>query len=182
MLTNDEWWVNRGDPMFLGIMNPIQHRIGIDIGRVIIEGDGPDTNFVGGTEEEALRAPAIDGAFDAIARLVARVGPAHVHLVSKCGKRVEGRTRTWLAHHRFFERTGVLPDNVHFCRAREQKAPICRDLGVTCFVDDRIDVLAFMTAVVPHRFLFGASDTDRPGVVPVPTWTAAEEAIASALG
>lgn len=157
------------------------NRIGIDIGRVIIEGDGPDTSFVGGTEEQALHAPAIVGAFETIARLVQRFGPENVHLVSKCGKRVEARTRTWLALHRFYEHTGVLHTNLHFCRAREQKAPICKDLGVTFFVDDRIDVLDFMTAVVPYRFLFGATDTDRPGVVPVPTWSAAEEAIASAL-
>jgi len=163
--------------MFLAIMN----RIGIDIGRVIIEGDGPDTNFVGGTEEQALRAPAVDGAFASIARLVRRFGAANVHLVSKCGKRVEARSRTWLAHHRFFEETGVLPANLHFCRSREQKAPICAELGVTFFVDDRIDVLAFMTAVVPHRFLFGARETDRPGVIAVPTWAAAETAITSAM-
>ena len=52
-------------------MNTItsQPRLGVDIGRVIIAGDGPDTNFIGGTEEQAMSAPAMDGAFDALARL-----------------------------------------------------------------------------------------------------------------
>lgn len=157
------------------------NRIGIDIGRVIIQGDGPDTSFVSGSEEDALRAPAIDGAFESLARLVPRFGAGNVYLVSKCGKRVEARTRTWLAHNRLFEATGILEENLRFCRSREQKAPICAELGIRYFVDDRIDVLAFMTAVVPHRFLFGARATDRPGVVPVPTWPAAEAAIVRAL-
>lgn len=159
----------------------IMNRIGIDIGRVIIQGDGPDTSFVGGSEEEALRAPAVEGAFESLARLTRRFAPGNVYLVSKCGKRVEARTHTWLAHRRFFEATGILEENLRFCRSREQKAPICAELGIRFFVDDRIDVLVFMTAVVPHRFLFGAHETDRPGVVAVPTWSAAEAAIGRVL-
>ncbi|MFK5221766.1 hypothetical protein ACI3PI_10215, partial [Lactobacillus helveticus] len=54
-------------------------RLGIDIGRVIIHGDGPDTSFVGaGTDEEALEAPAMDGALDTIARLVRCFSPENV--------------------------------------------------------------------------------------------------------
>ncbi len=103
------------------IMRPT---LGIDIGRVIIHGDGPDTSFVGpragvasaasgrarrwvaGSDEEAMRAPAMDGAFDAIARLVRRFS-GRVWLVSKCGKKVEMRSRMWLAQHRLHEITGV---------------------------------------------------------------------------
>src|ERR1700761_8788128 len=92
-------------------------RLGVDVGRVIIAGDGPDTSFVGGTEDDALRAPAIAGAFDALAHLRVRFA-GRVWLVSKCGKRVEGRTRTWLAHHHFFEITGLDPGNLLFCRTR----------------------------------------------------------------
>ena len=51
------------------------HRLGVDIGRVIIHGDGPDTSFVGAaTTEEALRAPALDGCFDSLERLTERLG------------------------------------------------------------------------------------------------------------
>src|SRR5690242_17898580 len=88
-------------------------RLGVDIGRVIIAGDGPDTSFVGGTEEEAIRAPAISGAFEALARLRVHFS-GRVWLVSKCGKRVEARTRTWLAHHRFFDVTGIDANHLIF--------------------------------------------------------------------
>jgi len=157
------------------------HRLGIDIGRVIIHGDGPDTSFVGAaTTEEALEAPAMEGALDSIARLVARLD-RRVWLVSKCGKKVEERTRLWLEHHRFYEATGLPRENLRFCRERKEKAPICVRLGITMFVDDRLDVLRHMASLVPHRFLFGAPFSPDPGVVPAPTWTTAEALVDAVL-
>jgi hypothetical protein len=104
-----------------------------------------------------------------------------VWLVSKCGQKVERRSRLWLAHHRFYEKTGIAPENLRFCRDRKHKAPICRDLGIQFFVDDRVDVLATMRPVVEHRFLFGAERTDLEGAVAAPTWAACEAAIVAAL-
>lgn len=163
-------------------MNRESSALGIDIGRVIIHGDGPDTAFVGaGSDEEAMRAPAIDGAFEHVARLVERFSATRVWLVSKCGKKVEARTRMWLARHRFHVTTGLSPENVRFCRDRREKAPICDALGIGFFVDDRLDVLSAMRGVVAHRFLFGASSSPEAGILPVPTWAAAERAILHAL-
>lgn len=42
-------------------------------------------------------------------------------------------------------------DRVKFCFGREEKAPVARELGLTHFVDDRTEVLSYMTTV-PHRF------------------------------
>jgi hypothetical protein len=148
-------------------------RLGVDIGRVLIEGDGPDTSFIGGSEEDALRAPAVAGAFEAVARLVRRY-EGRVWLVSKCGPRVQARTRRWLDARSFFEATGVPRDNVRFCRERKEKAPICVDLGITCFVDDREDVLLAMAGAVPARILFGARASRDPGLFPAPGWDVAE--------
>jgi hypothetical protein len=157
---------------------PAEPRLGVDIGRVIIEGDGPDTSFVGGSEEEALRAPEVRGSFEALTRLRLHfVG--RIWLVSKCGKRVEARTRRWLAQRRFFETTGIDPEHLIFCRARPEKAPICEALGITCFVDDRWDVLAAMVGVVPHRILFGAEVAPEGSVIPAATWERAESSILS---
>src|SRR5689334_2192937 len=103
--------------------------LGVDIGRVIIHGDGPDTSFIGGSEEDAMRAPAMEGAFEALARLTKRfVG--RVHIVSKCGQKVEMRSRAWLARNRFFEVTGIREADLHFCKKRPDKAPICERLGI----------------------------------------------------
>lgn len=152
---------------------PREARLGIDIGRVIIAGDGPDTSFLGVPDDDAMRAPALEGAFEAIARLVADYD-GRVWLVSKCGERVQQRTRRWLGHHRFFEATGVRPDRVRFCRERREKAPICAELGITCFIDDREDVLLAMAGVVPTRILFGAQVARGAGLSPARDWEVAE--------
>ncbi len=161
--------------------SPTHHppTLGVDIGRVIIHGDGPDTSFVGGSEEDALRAPAMDGAFEALARLTKRFA-GRVHLVSKCGQKVELRSRAWLEHHRFFELTGIRKGDLHFCKKRPDKAPICERLGIDFFVDDRLDILLSMEGIVRHRFLFGASEAPA-GITPAPTWAACEAAIVACL-
>ena len=153
-----------------------QPRLGVDIGRVIIHGDGPDTSFIGGSEEQAMRAPPMDGAFAALARLCTTF-ERRVWLVSKCGERIAQRSRRWLAQRGFFQATGIPEDNLVFCRERTMKAPICRDLAIGWFVDDRVDVLVPMDGMVRHRFLFGSATSNVPGIVPVPTWVDAEAAI-----
>jgi hypothetical protein len=153
--------------------------LGVDIGRVIIEGDGPDTSFVGGSEADAMRAPAMAGSFEALGRLRERVG-GRVWLVSKCGPKVQARTRLWLDRRRFFQTTGIPYGHLRFCRDRKDKAPICDELGIGLFVDDRLDVLEAMTGVVPHRFQFGVCSAPA-GIAPVPTWAAAEAAIVAVL-
>jgi hypothetical protein len=159
-----------------------QIRLGIDIGRVLIDGaahpDGGDTAFFTG---DHLRTPPMAGAFDVLPRLVERFG-GQAWLISKCGPRVQARTREWLAHHRFAERAGIPDGNLRFCLRRPEKAGICAGLGITHMVDDRADIPATLDGVVPHRFLFGPQPgPPGPGVVHVPTWADAEAAILATL-
>lgn len=150
--------------------------LGVDIGRVIINGDGPDTSFLSASDDDAMAAPAMDGVIASLTRLT-RLFEGRVWIVSKCGPRIQERSRAWLAHHRFFELTGIPKNQIRFCRKRHEKAPICLELGIGTFVDDRLDVLLPMAGIVEHRFLFGASTSPDRGVVAVPTWAAAEAAI-----
>jgi hypothetical protein len=131
------------------------NRLGIDIGRVIIDGSsGPgDTSFFTGDTAAMLRTPAVPGAFEAIARLVPLFS-GQAWLVSKCGSRVQRRSLEWLSHHRFFELTGIAEGNVRFCLRRPDKAIHCADLAITHFIDDKPDVIAALENVVPHRYLF----------------------------
>jgi hypothetical protein len=99
-------------------------------------------------------------------------------LISKCGPRVQARTRLWLAHRRFFESTAIDAGHLLFCRSRPEKAPLAKGLGITCFVDDRTDVLAAMAGIVPHRILFGA-ELAPDGVIAAGTWELAERHILS---
>lgn len=156
--------------------NASQHlpRLGIDIGRVLIaaeRADGGDTAFIGGSLQDALDTPPYEGMFEAVAPLVDRF-EGRVWLVSKCGPSVQAKSRAWLAHHRFFERTGMAPGNLRFCLKRPQKADHCRELGITHFIDDRSDVLGHLEGIVPNRYLFGpqARPVAMAGLVPLPAW------------
>jgi hypothetical protein len=158
-----------------------QPRLGIDIGRVLIAGDGVgDTSFFGRSEADAMLTPEVPGALAAVARLVPRF-EGRVWLVSKCGARIRERSRAWLRHHDFFALTRVREEDMHFCRERSEKAEICARLEITHFVDDRLDVLEAMRALVPHRFLFGASSeyVTPDGEIATPTWAHVERAIAA---
>lgn len=154
--------------------------IGIDVGRVIISpGDSskPDTSFIGGSLEDALDTPPCDGMFDVMPALVERF-EGRAWIVSKCGTRIQQRTLQWFEHHRFFERTGIPRGNVRFCLQRPQKALHCRELGITHFIDDRIDVLEPMAGIVPNRYLFGPQHRRTPvGMRHVPAWRDVAKAI-----
>lgn len=151
-------------------------RLGIDIGRVIVGpvvGGVADTSFLGTRLEEAMHTPPAEGAFEAIAELVPQFSA--VWLVSKCGESVQRKSLAWLAHHRFWERTGVPEGSVRFCRKRPDKAIHARQLGLTHFVDDRVDVLRHLRGLVPHLFLFGEQERPAPPwVTPLLRWADAD--------
>ncbi|OHV58977.1 hypothetical protein BCD48_05695 [Pseudofrankia sp. BMG5.36] len=142
--------------------------LGVDVGGVLTSraADDQDTSFFG---SQPMLTPAVAGAFDALTALTAGPFAGRVHVVSKCGPKIAALTRAWLAHHEFFERTGIPPANLHFVRRRPEKAPVCARLGITHFVDDRLDVLVHMTTV-PHRYLFLGDAREEAGTRPVPSW------------
>jgi hypothetical protein len=141
--------------------------IGVDIGRVIIAGDGPDTSFFT-SDEAALRVPAVEGAVEGVARLV-RAFSGRVWLVSKCGSNIQRRTLKWLEARDFWTQTGVPEDHVRFCKLRPQKADHARQLGLTHFIDDRADVLEALEGVVGNRYLFGQPQAPKD-MIPVESW------------
>ncbi len=147
----------------------VPRRLGVDFGRVIqgaaAEPGQADTVFLSGGVEEALRTPPSPGAFEVLARLVPRFDGTWI--ISKCGPRVEHRTRQWLDHHDLYGHTGIPRENVRFCRARADKAIHCAELGITHMIDDRLEVHAALRTVVPHLFWFGAQHE------PAPEWVTA---------
>lgn len=133
---------------------PLTPILGVDIGRVI---SGDDTDSGGGSvfSDEWRTTPFIPGAVESLTRLnAASAFTGRIYLISKAGPKIEERTRAWLHEQRFFDRTGIPADHLFIVRERSDKAPICRRLGVTHVVDDRISVLAtldFVRAPLPLR-------------------------------
>jgi hypothetical protein len=158
--------------------------LGVDVGGVIIDrvAEGSDTSFFG---SQPLLTPSVEGVFEALEVLAGGPFEGRVHVVSKAGPKVAGNTRAWLEHHELFRRTGIPAGNLHFVRKRADKAPVCARLGVTHFVDDRLDVLGHLETVA-HRYLFlgGLGDQQAPREVPswatvTRTWAEVVEAVGS---
>ncbi len=112
---------------------------------------------------------------EAVDRLV-ELFSHRVHIVSKAGPKISSLTRRWLGEQGLTCAQTIPPGNVHFVRKRPDKVPICEQLGITHFVDDRTDVLDHLVTV-EHRFLFtgGLGDNSVPAVIPddvivVETW------------
>ena len=126
--------------------------LGVDVGGVIIQraSNDADTSFFSG---RYLSTPPVVGCTDALRALVESPFGKNVHIVSRCGPEVARRTREWFEHHHIFRETGIQPDQVYFTLTWAGKAAICEQLGITHFIDDRLDVLQFLTSV-PRRYLF----------------------------
>jgi hypothetical protein len=124
----------------------------VDIGGVIIDriNNGTYTSFF---TKNYLQTTAVPGVFDALQQLMKRKFGENIYLVSKCGQVVQNKTLHWLEHNRFYDKTGIKPDHVHFCRQRYEKADICKKFGITHFVDNRLEVLGNLRDV-PTLYLF----------------------------
>lgn len=157
-------------------------RLGVDIGRVIINGEpGADTTFFGPDEAAVIATPGVDGAAEGVRRLVDAF-EGRVWLISKCGRRIQERSLRWLEAHDWWDRTGMDPSHVRFCRARPDKRGLCLDLGITHMVDDHPEVHTALEGAVAHRYLFGAHAARPEGPQPVPTWGDAVREILATLG
>lgn len=126
--------------------------IGIDVGGVIIDrekNDESDTSLFGPNYLNALAVPGALGAIESLSKGTFRDA---IYIISKCGENIERRTREWLRYNGVDK---IVPEaNWCFCRERHQKAPIAKELGLTYFVDDKLEVLHHMWKVVDHRILF----------------------------
>lgn len=139
--------------------------LGLDVGGVLVDrvAERTDTSFFG---DVPMDTPAVSGALESIPVLL-ELFEWRVHIVSKAGPKIAALTRQWLAVHGVTGGAGIPLGNVHFVRKRPEKHPICERLGVTHFVDDRVDVLGHL-ATVDHRYLFtgGLGNHDPPTQVP----------------
>lgn len=122
-------------------------KIGIDIGNVIIGGGGDDTQFFG---PDYIETPMVKGARKFIRELA--LEDHELHIVSKCGEKVEIKTLDWLDYWSFHM---LIPAHrIHFVRKRHLKAPMAQALELDIFIDDRQDIIDTMEGVVKFPILF----------------------------
>lgn len=154
-------------------MQPV---LGLDVGGVLLDrvSDKTDTSFLG---TRPMETPIVNGSLVAVQQLVEHFDQ-RVHIISKAGPQVAGLTTQWLTMHGYieehfssngFETDGLrIPrTNLHYVRSRGEKDPVAHDLGISHFVDDRLDVLNNMTSVA-HRYLFTGGLGQHPAPADVP--------------
>ena len=125
--------------------------LGVDIGNVIINNRLNDKEKL--DEKGYAALPFVEGAFDALKELNTQF-KNEVFLISKCTEWAQGQILNWLETHDFYTKTGISAKNVYFVRERHEKDAVCKKLGITHFIDDRLEVLSHMTETVPHLILF----------------------------
>lgn len=154
--------------MFMIKQKKTSPRLGIDIGKVImspISGGKSDTSFLSGDLQRAMQTPPSPNAFEGVKALVDAFD-SQAWLVSKAGPNVQFKTKEWLKHWKFFAETGLPRDNVRFCLQRPEKAGHCKQLKISHFIDDRLDVLEHLRGIVSHLYIFG----EQPRLNNIPDW------------
>jgi hypothetical protein len=109
-------------------------KLGVDCGNVILC---------------QMNGTPVSGALKLL-RIVAQSGvfaPEDIWIVSKCGPIVQQLTLGWLKELDFWNATSIPKENIRFCRDYKGKHPICQELGITHFVDDRPKVLSCLETV-----------------------------------
>ena len=158
------------------MFGPEGPRIGIDIGRVVIDDSADEDELF--FSRDYLSAPEVPGAFDAISKPGTW---ATCFLVSKTGTRKKQHSSSWLFAHRFPQRSGITDDRWHFTETRAGKGVLAEQLRLDGFVDDRAEVLAAMPAGVRCLVLFGSRPQTTEKAVRASDWAAALTVLTEAL-
>jgi hypothetical protein len=104
-------------------------KLGLDFGNVI--------KFSGGEMMYAFH--------DALPKLVERFG-REIYVISRVDNAFgAGRALQYLEDYRLLE--SIPFSHIHFCLLRNEKGPIAQRLGLTHFVDDRLECLHYMNSV-----------------------------------
>jgi len=123
-------------------------RIALDIGGVIMNASNTSR------EDTDASSGVTDMCLNAVKKIVELFGSDNVFIISKARKKMADASLTMLYSRNFFEYTGLLEENVYFCKERIQKKPIAESLGITHFVDDRWSVLEHLDPDRTIRYLF----------------------------
>lgn len=134
--------------------------LGVDIGNVIIDHRMMDKKNKDNWQERYLASPPVEGVFESLKILSEQKFKNNIFLVSKCREDAEVLINIWFNKHDFFNKTGIKPENVFFCKERSEKEKICRENNITHFIDDRLEVLGHMINVVPNLYLFQPDENE----------------------
>lgn len=118
------------------------NNLGIDLG-----------NTVKGPTKEAYNEP-FPNAFDIIKKLNSRFN--NIFIISRVNDKQREGAISWFENIKFFDKTGIKPQNIYFCFDRRDKAVFVRGLNIDYFIDDRPEVM-FHLPMHTNKLLFNPS-------------------------
>lgn len=128
--------------------------LGVDFGGVImlLNRSGEGSEFT---------PNSLPNAFESLQRLAEKRFGDKIFIVSKAQPETQEKVLAWLLEKHFYEFTGINPRNVNFCIERNEKAAICQRLGITHFIDDRLENLGHISEIgVKNLYLFQGQDDE----------------------
>lgn len=140
-------------------MNEKIKRIGIDIMGVILP-----KSVEGGTLEEFMACSALPNVVESIKKLVHLYGQRNIFIISRCPEFAEKVIIQWFETHNFFIETNFSRSNIYFCREQADKAPLAKQLTLSYFIDDKINVLDFMDKIVLNRIQLAVESNLTEGI------------------
>ena len=135
--------------------------------------------------EEYLAATPLKQASEVIGNIINLCGADNTFIISKCPLYAENVIMKWLDSQNFFTDIGFISSNVYFCRERTDKAQIAKQLSLTHFIDDRVEVLDAMQDTVSNRILFTGGGnhekSDDKTIISLDSWDSVQDYIAKTV-
>lgn len=151
-------------------------RVGMDVHGVIMVKFDKSKSI-----EEYLSTSPLKHAMKVIKNIIDLYGAENTFIISKCPMYAEDEIIKWLDNQNFFTDIGFIHSNVYFCRERTDKAPIAKQLRLTHFIDDRVEVLDAMKDVVSNRILFTGGgnheESDDKTITGLDSWGSVQDRI-----
>jgi len=160
--------------------------LGLDFGGVILpstqSNSAGEENFLDAKLELAVRMIPTEGCFESLKKLSSQF-LGKICIISKATPEIRRKTWEWIRYNEFTQRTGIEPAHIRFCRDRRGKIDLCKELGVSHYIDDQIAVLDLLEGTVSHRYLFSNEErTSIPdGIIRVYGWDDAVVKIGSEI-
>jgi hypothetical protein len=157
-------------------------KLGIDFGGIIVPAATAEDSSLFGKDCEDNGITPRCGTVEALKKLVPAFD-GNVWIVSRASPPTARCTRRWLAHHDFWRQTGMLPTHLVFCWDRPDKITVCKALGITHYIDDRLPVLEALKEDVKYLYFMPDEIEEQPGnpVAYVECWDDAVTAILASL-
>lgn len=128
-----------GGGYFVNKIIRMKTKIGIDIVGVLADDKKP---FI--RAGEYVIFSLMKDAIEVVGRIVNKFGAENVFIVSRVTSHQTAlATGIWMETHQFLQKTKLPLENVHLCTRHGEKTEVAKKLGITHFIDNKLNVLDY---------------------------------------